>query len=146
MAVTAFQYGSALSKAFDKQIDWDSDVIKVALLTSSYTPSQDGHDYFDDVAGSEVAGAGYTAGGATLTGKSIAYDATTNKTKLAAATVQWPASTITARYAVVYDATPGSAATQPLLGFVDFGTNQSTSNTTFEIVWAAAGILEFTTA
>lgn len=146
MAVSAFQYGSALVKAFNKEIDWDTDTIKVALLTSSYTPSQDTHDYFDDVVASEVTGTGYTAGGATLAGKSTAYDGTTNKTKLSGATVQWPASTLTARYAVVYDATPGSDATRPLLGFVDFGANQSTSNTTFEIVWNAAGILEFTTA
>jgi hypothetical protein len=146
MAVTALQYGNALLKAFNKEVDWDSDTIKVALLTSSYTPSQDTHDYFDDVVASEVSGPGYTAGGAVLTGKSMAYDPATNKTKLTGATVQWPASTLTARYGVVYDASAATDATRPLLGYVDFGTNQSTSNTTFEIVWNAAGILEFTTA
>lgn len=146
MAVTAYQYGSVLLKAFNKEIDFDSDQIKVALLTSAYTPNQDSHDYFDDVSAAEVTGTGYTAGGATLTGKSMSYDGSTNKTKLTGATVQWPASTITARYAVLYDATQGAASAQALLGYIDFGANQSTSNTTFEIVWNAAGILEFTTA
>jgi hypothetical protein len=146
MAVTAYQYGSAILKAFNKEIDFDSDTIKVALLANTYTPNQDAHDYFDDVVAHEVSGTGYTAGGATLASKTAAYDSATNKTKFSAATVQWPASTITARYAVIYDATPGSDATRPLIGYVDFGADQSTSNTTFEIVWNANGILEFTTA
>lgn len=146
MAVTAFQYGSAILKAFNKEIDWDSDTIKVALVSSAYTPNQDTHDYWDDVVANEVSGTGYTAGGATLSTKTATYDTATNKTKLSGATVQWPGSTITARYAVIYDATPGTDATRPLIGYVDFGANQSTSNTTFEIVWNANGILEFTTA
>jgi len=42
-------YGNFLKQALNKEIDWDSDTIKVALLSSSYTPNQDTHDYFDDV-------------------------------------------------------------------------------------------------
>jgi hypothetical protein len=53
---------------------------------------------------------------------------------------------VTARYAVVFDDSPSTNATKPLLGYVDFGANQSTSNTTFEIVWSASGIFEITAA
>lgn len=145
MAVTTYLYGKAVAKAFNKEIDWDSDTIKVALTTSSYAPNQDTHEYFSSVT-NEVSGTGYTAGGATLTGKSITYDSGTNKTRLVGATVSWSASTITARYAVIYVDTAGASSTDPLIGYVDFGADQSTSATTFELVWNASGIFEITTA
>ena len=59
-------YGNFVLKALNKEVDFDTDTIKVALLTSSYTPDQDAHDYFNDVSSAEVTGTGYTAGGATL--------------------------------------------------------------------------------
>lgn len=140
---TTKTYGSVIAKAFNKEIDFDSDTIKVALLTSSYTPNQDTHDYFDDVSANEVTGTGYTAGGATLANKSVTYTSGTNVTKFDADDVSWTSSTITARYAVIYDASPASNATRPLIAYVDFGSDQSSSSGTFSIVWDAAGI--FTT-
>lgn len=140
---TTKTYGSVISKAFNKEIDFDTDTIKVALLTSSYTPNQDTHDYFDDVSANEVSGTGYTSGGATLANKSVTYTSGTNVTKFDADDVSWTSSTITARYAVIYDASPATNATRPLLAYVDFGSDQSSSSGTFSIVWDAAGI--FTT-
>ena len=140
---TTKTYGNLISKAFNKEVDFDSDTIKVALVTSSYTPNQDTHDYWDDVATNEVSGTGYTAGGETLASKTVTYTSGTNVTKFDAADVSWAASTITARYAVIYDATPATNAAKPLIGYVDFGSDQSSSSGTFSIVWDAAGI--FTT-
>src|SRR5690349_21468045 len=94
-------YGNAIKAAFNKEVDWDSDTIKVMLVSGSYTPNQDSHDYVDDVRANEVTGAGYTAGGATLASKTATYDAGTNTVKFDAADVSWANSTITARYAVV---------------------------------------------
>ena len=139
---TTKTYGSLITKAFNKEVDFDTDTIKVALLSSSYTPNQDTHDYFDDVSTYEVTGTGYTAGGATLASKTVGYTSGTNVTKFDAADVSWTSSTITARYAVVYVAT-GTASTSALIGYVDFGSDQSSSSGTFSIVWDAAGI--FTT-
>lgn len=59
---------------------------------------------------------------------------------LGAANVTWTSSTITARYALIYDNTP--ATNKPLLGYVDFGADQSSSNGNFTITWASAGILQ----
>lgn len=140
---TTKTYGSLITAAFNKEIDWGSDTLKVALLTSSYTPNQDTHDYWDDVSANEVTGTGYTAGGATLASVTIGYTSGTNVTKFDAADVSWAASTITARYAVIYDDTPGTAATKPLIAYVDFGTDQSSSAGTFTLTWSANGI--FTT-
>lgn len=52
-------------------IDFDSDTLKVSLLTSSYTPDLDAHDFFDDVSAYEVSGTGYTTGGASLANASV---------------------------------------------------------------------------
>lgn len=45
----------------------------------------------------------------------------------------WASSTITARYAVVLDTTPGSTSTNPLIAVVDFGADVSTTNGTFTV-------------
>jgi hypothetical protein len=139
-------YGKFIQKALNKEVDWDSDTIKVALLTSSYTPNQDVHDYFDDVVANEVTGVGYTAGGNTLASKTSVYDAGTNVLVLDAADTTWSASTITAQYAVVYDASGATNADKVLIGYVDFGSNQSSSNGNFTITWDATGIVRVTVA
>lgn len=145
MAVTAKMYGNMLLKALNKEIDFDSDTIKVMLCTSSYTPDQDTHIYKDVSVNNEVAnGNGYTTGGATLASKAITYTGATNVIMLDAADVTWAASTITARYAVIYDDTPGSS--KPLLGYVDFGENKVSSGGNFTITWGAAGIFTITSA
>jgi hypothetical protein len=143
VAVSAKLYGQAFVSAFNKKIDFDSDAIKVALCTSSYTPNQDTHDYFDDVT-NEVTGTGYTAGGATLANPSITYTGATNVLKLDGDDTVWSSSTITARYAVVYDSSPGTAATNPLIAYVDFGADVSSTGAAFTITWDAAGIATVT--
>lgn len=139
-------YGRAVFHAFNKEIDWDTDDIKVALLSSAYVPDQDTHDYFDDVAANEVTGTGYTAGGQTIGTRTRTYDAANNVVVLDGADVTWASSTITARYAVIYDATPTTAATQPLIGYLDFVSDQSSTNGNFTITWDASGIVRVTVA
>lgn len=139
-------YGQFLSQALNKEIDWDTDTIRVALLTNAYTPDQDAHNYFDDVVANEVTGTGYTAGGLTLSNKTNTYNSATNVIVLDADDVTWSSSTITARYAVIYDASPATNATRPLIGYVDFGSDQSSSNGNFTITWDATGIVRITVA
>jgi predicted anti-sigma-YlaC factor YlaD len=139
-------YGQFLAKALNKEVDWDSDTIKVALLTSSYTPNQDTHDYFDDVSTYEVTGTGYTAGGQTLGSKTVSYDAATNVIMLDAADTTWTSSTITARYAVVYDDSGATAGAKALIGYVDFSSDQSSTSGNFTITWDATGIVRITVA
>ena len=138
-------YGNFLLKALNKEVDFDSDTIKVALLSSSYTPDQDAHDYFNDVSANEVSGTGYTAGGNTLASKTATYDSATNVVILDAADTTWASSTITARYAVVYGST-GTASTSPLIGYVDFGSDQSSTSGNFTITWDSTGIVRITVA
>jgi len=139
-------YGNFLAKALNKEVDFDSDTIKVALVTSSYTPNQDTHDYWDDVVSNEVTGTGYTTGGATLASKTVTYDSGTNVIILDAADVTWSSSTITARYAVVYDDSGSTNAAKALIGYVDFGSDQSSTNGNFTITWDSTGIVRITVA
>ena len=138
-------YGNFLLKALNKEVDYDTDTIKVALLTSSYTPDQDAHDYFNDVSTYEVSGTGYTAGGNTLASKTATYDSANNVIVLDAADTTWASSTITARYAVVYDST-GTSSTSALIGYVDFGSDQSSTSGNFTITWDSTGIVRITVA
>ncbi len=139
-------YGNFLLKALNKEVDWDSDTIKVALVSSAYTPNQDSHDYWDDVAANEVSGTGYTAGGSTLGSKTATYDSATNVVILDAADSVWASSTITARYAVVYDDSGATNAQKVLVGYVDFGSDQSSTNGNFTVTWDATGIARITIA
>lgn len=145
MAVTATLFGGFLQSLANKEIDLDTDTLKVMLCTSTYAPNQDTHRYKSSVT-NEVAGTGYTATGAALTGVTVTYDAATNTLKLDANDVSWPSSTLTARYAVVYDSTPASDATRPLIALVDFGADVSTTSGTFQITWSASGIATISAA
>lgn len=138
-------YGLAFTSAFTKKIDLSADTVKVMLVTSSYTFNQDTHDYKDDVT-NEVSGTGYTAGGATLTSPALTYTGGTNTLSFSGANVSWTSSTFTARAAVIYDSTPGTDATRPLLMFVDFGADTAVTAGTLSLTWDAAGIASVTVA
>ena len=142
MAVSAKLFGQAIAKAFNKEIDFDSDTIKIMLCTSSYTPDQDAHDYKDDIT-NEVSGTGYTAGGATLANAAVTYTGATNTVKLDADDVTWSSSTITARYAVIYVDT-GTPSTSALIAYIDFGEDISSSSSNFVITFNASGIITCT--
>ena len=140
-AVTGFMYGLPVRNQYDGSAvtDWDTDTIKVALLTG-HTPAQDTHDFFNDVSANEITGTGYTAGGATLGTKTITYDTASDQIRMDAADTTWTTSTLSATHAVVYKDT-GTSTTSPVLGLVDFGGTVSTTAGTFQITWDATGIL-----
>ncbi len=135
-------FNSFKKKIMDGSIDLDTDTIKVALVTASYTPDQDAHDFFNDVT-NEVSGTGYTAGGNALDNKAVTADNTDNEGVFDADDETWGSSTITARGAVIYKDT-GNAATSPLICYIDFGSDKSSSNGNFTLQWNAEGILNLT--
>lgn len=138
MTVLANMYGNALLKALNSGVNYTTDIIKVMLCTNAYVPDQDAHIYKYSVTG-EVIGTGYTTGGETLSGKTMVYKGATNTIELDAYDVTWTNSTITARYAVIYDET-----TTVLLGYIDFGEDQVSSAGDFKITWDVAGIFQIT--
>jgi len=142
MAVSAYLYGLCFSQAFDKEIDLEDGSVKVMLTTSSYTPDQDTHDYKDDVT-NEVSGDGYVAGGTALSTPTMAYATATNVWNFDADNVTWASSSITARYAVYYYST-GTDGTSPLICYVDFGEDETSSNGDFTITHHTDGIFKVT--
>jgi hypothetical protein len=110
-------------------VDIDTGTFKLGLYTSSYTPAQDTHNFRDDLGANEATGgSGYPAGGFTLA--SLAFTQSTN-------TLNWDAADISQaitggpfafRYGVFYKAV-GSAATDNLIGYVDFGAQSITDAT-----------------
>ena len=93
------------------------------LLVSS-DPSEgnlDAYDFRDDIA-NEVTGTGYTAGGVTATVTVGSVDTTNDRTPVTITdlTNAWTGSTITAVGGWLYKVV-GSAATDQLVAFVDFG-------------------------
>lgn len=145
MTITARLYGAVMTSAFNKEIDWGSDTPYCMLTTSAYTPDQDTHDYKNDVA-NEVTGTGYTAGGAAIANPTVTYTGATNKFVLDGDDVSWTTSTINARTAVIYDRTPATDATRPLVCYQQSDVDISSSGGTFQVTFAAAGIVEVTLA
>jgi len=112
MATTTTAYDHLWKLLSTGGIDLDTDTLKVALVTSSYTPNT-AHDEWADVSANEVAtGNGYTTGGATLsnpvvTNNNIDYD-----------DVVWTALTKNFRYAVIYKSGSGGGLTNPLICYL----------------------------
>lgn len=105
------------------------DVFKIALYTSSATLGASTTAYS---ATNEVSGAGYSAGGATLTNVTPTTSGTTAFTDFA--DVTWSSSTITARGALIYNSTDSNRAVCVL----DFGSDVSSSSGDFTISFPAA--------
>jgi hypothetical protein len=132
MAVSATLYDKAWRLLNTGGIDLDTDTIKIALVTSAYTPST-AHDEWADVSANEVAsGAGYTTGGITL-----ATPAVTNTT-VGFADPTWTSLTKTFRYAVVYKSGSGGGLTNPLLFYLLLDTTPAdvvSSGSNYTIQW-----------
>ena len=118
--------------------------LKCLLCTSTYTPSQDDHNYHDDITNEVAAAGNYSTGGEIITTTTVG--ATARVTTFDAADTQWTSSTITARYAVIYDYTGGSSATNALVCYIDFGENKTSENGTFKLQWNGSGIFTVTVA
>jgi hypothetical protein len=104
-------------------------------------PNQDTHKFKSDVTNEVAAGGGYTAGGNALTAKTFTIDPVLNRFVFDSDDPTWASATITAAFAVVYDATPATDATRPLIGYIDFGGNQaSAAPASFVIILPASGM------
>ena len=137
MANVVYNYTKA--ELLRGHIALDSDTIKVALVTSSYTPDIDTHENFDDIT-NEVSGTGYTAGGAALANKAVTKDTTDDEGVFDADDLTWSSASITARAAIVYKDT-GTPATSQLVAYIDFTEDKTASGGDFTIQWNAEGIL-----
>ncbi len=124
-------YNSCIRDAVVGNIDFDSDTFKMLLVTSSYTASKS-HDRRDDVT-NEVSGTGYTAGGNACSVSVAAVDNTNNDVEISFTVTSWTSATITARAGVIYKSRGGASSADELVGYVDFGSDVSSTNGTFAV-------------
>ena len=115
------------------EMDFSSDTsqtFKIALFTSDATLDETTTAYST---ANEVSGTGYDAGGKTLTATTSSSGATAF---VDFGDVSWASSTITARGALIYK----SGGTNPAIAVLDFGSNKSSSNSTFPITFPTADV------
>jgi len=147
-AVTHLMYYSALLGQWNGLtngvFDLDTDTIKVAAATNTYTVNQDTNDFFDDVT-NEVTGTNYTAGGATLA--SVTLTRSTTTVTFDAADVVWTqsgAGFTTGRKFVIYRST-GTASTSRLFSVVTADADVGNVTGDLTIAWNASGIATWST-
>jgi hypothetical protein len=126
--------------------------LKCLIATNSYSPDIDNHVYRSVISGTlEISGAGYTAGGFFLSSPNVQQDNTLNQGILYSTNmVLTPITFSSGLYAVLYGSSGLGAASDPLLGAWDLGTDPSTGNYwaltagTFNINTPATGWLALT--
>lgn len=128
-------YNKCIENIVRGDIDFDANTFKVMLVTASYTPDKDADNDRADVT-NEVVGTGYTTGG-TATTPTITLDTTNDRVDITFSSVSWATATITARAAVIYKST-GTAGTDLLVAYVDFGTNVSSTAAAFAVTFSSA--------
>lgn len=127
--------GSSVTNSFENQLflavhDFTTDVIKIALYTSSATIDNSTTVYS---ATNEVSGTGYTAGGNTLVATVTQIG---NYAVLDFADTSWTTATFTCRGALVYN----SSKSNKSIFVLDFGTNKTVTAGTLTIQFPTADV------
>lgn len=124
-------FNKALENWAKGTLDFDTNSFKVMLVTSTYAPNKDTHDFRDDVT-NEVSGTGYTAGG-TSTTVTVTRDDANDRVDIAFGAVSWPASTLVARGAVYYQSRGGASSADEIVLYNDFASDVSSVSNTFSL-------------
>lgn len=141
MTITASGvYGLFLEKAFIDTAgqSLEAEDNNILLVSDSYTPNFDTHDFRDDIT-NEVTGTGWSSGGVALTSTEITLSSGT--LTFDAGDTSAGSTTLSNVMADVLYTTVGAAGTDQLVLLQDFVTAVSTSNGTFAIQQNASGIL-----
>jgi len=120
--------------AFTGALNVDTDNLYVALMSSVFSPNKDTNTFSN---ANEISGTGYTAGGKHLTNSTASQDNAGDIMKWDADDVEWTGSTITARYAVIYNKTRSDA----IVCVFDFVSDKASSSGLFALRWNASGIM-----
>lgn len=145
MTVLHKVYGQSLITMTNGEWSFPSGSIKALLCTSTYVPNQDTHKYRSDLTNEVAAGGGYTAGGVVLGTKTAVYTAATKTMALACANIVYSGVTLSAQFCVIYLDT-GTAATSPLISYIDFGVTESPSAQNLQLTINAGGLITYQVA
>jgi len=115
-----------------KIISFPADAFKIILMASGYTFDRANHNVYADITAQELAtGAGYTAGGQTLTGVVITRDNINNEERVTWNNASWLATggNLVAQGAIIFDDTVTAPVADPVIGYIDFGAPTTTFDT-----------------
>ena len=129
--MASFAFNKFWNKVLTGSIDLDTDTFKCMLVTASYSPDKDLHDFRNDVT-NEVSGTGYTAGGATVT-VGVTDDTANDRQDISLGGISLGSSTITARGAVYYKSRGGVSSADELVAYIDFDADVISANGTFTL-------------
>lgn len=129
-------YNAAVRAILVGSIDFDTDSFKAMLVTSSYTPDKDAHDFRNDVT-NEVSGTGYTAGGQAVTATVAAVDTTNDRVDVTFGNLTWSTASFTARGLVIYKARGGASSADEIIAYVDFGSDKTASGGDFDVTFSS---------
>jgi hypothetical protein len=121
-------------------IDLSSDTIKVMLVVG-HTPDLANHEKYSDVSGDEGVGAGYTAGGEEVTGKTVTQDNPNTRAVFDGIDTGWAGVNVgLPSHAILHDETPSD---DWLIGYWELSTY--TNGGPYTLQWHATdGILTLT--
>lgn len=128
--MASFAYDSYMHDVVTGQIV-STDTYYVMLCTTAYTPNKGTHAKRSAVT-NEITGTGYTAGGQAIV-PTFTNDTANHKEVIAFPAITWPASTLTARYAVYYKRRGGAASADELVCVDDFGADVVTTAGTLSL-------------
>jgi hypothetical protein len=134
MAITAAGlYGLSLEKALIDTLgeSWEAEDNKGTLVSDSYTPNFDTHDFHADLTNELTTPAAFTGTELTISSGVLVFDATDHV---------FSAVTVADAMAWVFHTTVSGMATDQLLGLLDFVSAASSTNDDFTVQFHATGI------
>ena len=112
-----------------KVIDFSADTFKIILMATGYVFNKDTHECYADVSGSELpTGNGYTVGGKPLTGVAVVENDTDDRTDITFNNITWTAAggpIGPSPGAIIFDDTVTTPIADPIVGYIDFGGDQT---------------------
>jgi hypothetical protein len=129
-------------------VDWENDVVKIALMTSSYTFSASTHGHWDDVvsAGGELSSSGYTTKGNALTTSAVAIvsgAASFDAADLTFSAIGNPTSGTFNQFLVIREPDSGVTDANTLVWAHATITSTTTNGGDITIQWATSGVMRF---
>lgn len=124
------------------EIDLVDDTLKICLIGNGYAFNPDGNNGYANISANEIVASNYSAGGETLTGKTVTQNDTADNAMFDAANVTWTSlgapTAGTLAHAIIYDETVTAPVADPLLIRFEIDTQPNGGNYTLD--FNAAGI------
>ena len=126
-------------------VDFDTDTLKMALVTVANVPDVALDDFWDDLSATEVSGTNYTAGGETLANVTVTLS-TGTVTFDNTVDITWSQNAggfTDARHVIVYKDSAGASSTDILILTGDFGADKGNVAGDLTIEFDANGLIQW---